>query len=226
MQNKPKQPETERQASHVNRDAIKNAIVHPEGKIRFADVMWKLRRVLSIIPDVVANKPVLYFLAGLILVGCVYLVLLRHHAVRTDDLLVEVFGFLLDIMLFGVLLSLYDSWRERRMKIRHYHDELADFLSWGGREGVLRKVGITRRLNKMQAPLPDMSSIVLIRANLDKENLRGANLSEGNVAAASLRSAKLEGADLGKANLRGTNLVGANLERARTLRCRFRRSQA
>jgi hypothetical protein len=73
-----------------------------------------------------------------------------------------------------VLLGLYDKWRERRTKTRHDHDELVDFRSWQGEEGVLRKVGIIRRLNEIHARLPQMEGIVLTEADLGRANLRGA----------------------------------------------------
>ncbi len=166
------------------------------------------------IRDVVANNPVLYFLAGFIVVGSVFLGLRRRYPVGTNDLLVEGFGFLLDIMLFGVFLSLYDKWRERRTKIRHYHDQLIDFLSWEGEEGVLRKVGIIRRLNEMQARLPDMTHIILPQAHLSGADLREVHLGDANLADADLEKANLRGADLRGAYLRRTALLAAKLEEA------------
>ena len=185
-------------------------------KGNFAAVISNLRRMRGRISDVIGNNPVLYFLAGFVVVGFVFLNLRRRYAVGTDALLVEVFGFLLDIMLFGVLLSLYDKWRERRTKIRHYHDELIDFGSWEGQEGVLRKVGIIRRLNEMHAPLPSMGRIVLNRAKLAQATLEGANLEGANLRLADLwdanfRGANLRTADLWGANFRGAALVGADL---------------
>ena len=168
--------------------------------------------------DVIANNPVLYFLVGFVVVACVFVVLIQRHRPETTDLLVEVFGFLLDIMLFGVFLSLYHRWRERRTKIRDYHDQLRDFIPWESQEGVLRKVGIIKRLNEMRAPLPDMIGIVLTGVKLSKADLGCADLRLANLEGADLSFTKLERTNLMQAILTGADLMGANLKGADLLR--------
>jgi len=164
--------------------------------------------------DVIANNPVLYFLVGFVVVACVFAVMVHRQGLQTTDLIVEVFGFLLDIMLFGILLSLYDRWRERRTKIRNYHEQLTDFLSWEGQEGVLRKVGIIKRLNEMRATLPNMIGIVLTDAKLSKADFGGADLRLANLEGADLSFTILERTNLTHAVLTGADLMGANLKSA------------
>jgi uncharacterized protein YjbI with pentapeptide repeats len=171
-------------------------------------------RIRKKIPDIIGKNPVLYFLLGLIVVGIVFLVLKQHETLQKKDVLGTVFGFLLDILLFGVLLSLYEEWRERRERIRRYHDELSDFLAWQGEEGLLRKAGIIRRLNDMKAGFPSLNSIVLNKADLRGVDLRGANLYAADLREVNLQGANLRGATLTLANLRGANLWEANFQGA------------
>jgi hypothetical protein len=78
-----------------------------------------------------AHSPVLYFLLLLVVVLCVFATawLVWPKLIATGDLAPEVFGFMLDILFFGVLLSLYDRWRERRNRIRTYQEELSDYMA-------------------------------------------------------------------------------------------------
>jgi len=130
------------------------------------------------------------------------------------NIAVEGFGFLMDIVLFGLLWSVFDVYRERRTKIRGYQDELVDFMPWEGQEGVLRKAGIIKRLNELQASLPRLYGIHLEGAGLVRANLKGAYLVEANLKGAKLSLANLVGARLFKADLEGASLVGATLKGA------------
>jgi hypothetical protein len=127
---------------------------------------------------------------------------------------VEGFGFLMDIILFGLLWSIFDVYRERRVKIRGYHDELKDFLWWGEEEGVLRKTGIIKRLNELRATLPDMSYIFLEKADLHRVYFKGTNLENARFKGAIMFNANLEGVTLGAANLENTHLMWSNFEGA------------
>jgi len=68
-----------------------------------------------------------------------------------SGILVEAHGMLLDVLIFGVLLTWFDQIRNRENQIKNYHDQLDDFRHWDREEGVLRKVGILKRLNEMEA---------------------------------------------------------------------------
>ena len=127
---------------------------------------------------------------------------------------VEGFGFLMDIILFGLLWSVYDVYRERRTKIRGYQDELRDYIPWEGQEGVLRKAGIIKRLNELQVSLPLLYGIYLEGARLVEANLKGAGLWKANLAGSYLMHGNLEACNLSRANLKCAYLMSANLARA------------
>ena len=136
-----------------------------------------------------------------------------------DGIVIEAFGFLGDIILFGLILSLYDKWRDRRRRIREYHELLEDFASWEGEEGVLTKVRTIRRLNRMGAPLPvSMFGIKLSGAELQGTDLRGTSLVSANFRSANLAAADLSDTCLTDAILEHTILGGAVLKRASLVR--------
>jgi BTB/POZ domain-containing protein KCTD9 len=119
-------------------------------------------------------------------------------------ILTEAHGMLMDIFIFGVLLTWFERVGSRKNQIKSYHDQLNDFRSWASEEGVLRKVGILQRLNEMGATLPDLSHFNFSKAMFIKPNFKGVNLYN-----ADLTDTRLE-----KANLEGANLLGAEMERA------------
>jgi hypothetical protein len=172
-----------------------------------------LRKIVSKTLDALASYRIVLFLVAALLVYCG--LRLFWGTPRPEDLVVEGYGFLYDIILFGVILSFYDWWREKRTKIRDYHEQLTDFLSWEGQEGMLRKVGIIRRLNEMRAPLPDMFNIVLTKADLSEVNLKNACMQKCDLSNAVLEYADLEGADVEEGNFVGCDFLGSNLKDTR-----------
>jgi hypothetical protein len=174
--------------------------------------------------DVISITPVRLVVAAIVTAACAFVILVWlcapnvfdffSYNEKGADLVVEVFGFLLDIVFIVILFKLYDMWRERKTKIRDYHDQLRDFIHWKGEEGVLRKVGIIKRLNEMRAPLPDMIGIVLTGVKLSRADLGSADLRLANLVGADLSSTKLQGTNFLNANLKGADLMEANLKGA------------
>ena len=174
------------------------------------------------------NKPLWFFIAFGALTTYVLWPFYPAEAGLRDEwvgsVAIEGFGFLMDIILFGLLWSVFDVYREGRAKIRGYRDELKDFVPWKAQEGVLRKVGLIRRLNELRASLPMLGGIHLEGARLSnadllfaflaEANLKDANLAFADLGHASLYRANLEGAVLRKANLKGAHLLQTNLEGA------------
>jgi uncharacterized protein YjbI with pentapeptide repeats len=150
------------------------------------------------------------------------------------DILVEANGMTFDLVVFGVLLSIYESISEKRSKIERLKEEIDDYRGWDEKEAMYRIVGAIKRLNRLgiskidlcdcylrEADLimkdlvgADLNVADLSNAKLVRANLSNADLSEANLLKADLSSANLKGANLRGANLRGANLRGANLSGA------------
>ncbi len=171
----------------------------------FVAVLWlnkKWARFRKLCGSLSSNLAVSFIIAGCT-VGLVLLALRLTIGDKPNGWLggitVEGFGFLFDIILFGIILYALEDRRERKKQVSEYHHQLTDFLRWHEKEGVYRKVGIIRRLNELGAPLP----------NLDRVSLQGAKLRDADFDGAMLVGAKLLGADL-----TGTVLYGADLSDA------------
>ena len=145
------------------------------------------------------------------------------------DLLVEANGMVFDLLVFGILLSIYETLREKRDKIERLHEEIDDYRFWNEKEAMFRIVGAVRRLNKLGVSEINLSHCFLEGANLEGVDLKGANLKgtnlqraylqeakfgEANLDAAHFHGSKLERANFQDANLVATKLQGANLQGA------------
>lgn len=61
---------------------------------------------------------------------------------------VEAWGTVFDILIVGVILTLYEIRRDRKESIERYFEEIDDFKKWNSEEGRLRIAGAVRRLNR------------------------------------------------------------------------------
>lgn len=183
------------------------------------------------------NKKARFFIiAGLIVLGMVLIfdvIMFRgngHEGIDglLRDVLIETHGMLFDILLFGILLAIYEGILEKRREqakaeeerknlIKRYEEEIDDFRGWHEQEAMYRNVGNIRRLNQLGITEINLENTYLVRANLrganlNKAKLRRANLEGANLQGASLEHANLNGAVLYKTNLQGASLKGANLK--------------
>lgn len=95
---------------------------------------------------------------------------------------IEAWGTLFDIIVVGVVLTLFATRRDRKVQIERYREEIDDFKKWDTDEGQLRIAGNIRRLAKMNQTDIDFSGIVLRNFSFpskDINNLRGATFYSG-----------------------------------------------
>ncbi len=180
-------------------------------------VLWlhkRRERFRNLCGTLSSNLAVLFIIAGCV-VGVVLLALRLTIGDKPGGWLggitVEGFGFLFDIILFGIILYALEHRRERKRRIHEYQNQLTDFLRWEGEEAVFRKVGIIRRLNELDGKLPNFDHAYLVGASLDFADLTGTNLCFANLSRADLSGARLQDAFLGFANLDSVNLYKSNL---------------
>lgn len=135
------------------------------------------------------------------------------------DFVLEMNGFMLDVVLFAVLIVWLNKRRERNSRKLNYLEQLEDFKFWKSEEGVNRKVGIIRRLNQLDGDLPSLARFELPGAYLKDFDFEKIDLSHANLSTAFLLNANLQNATLfqvncEKAYLEQTLLKKANLREA------------
>lgn len=149
------------------------------------------------------------------------------------DVIVESHGVLFDLLVFGILLSLYETLREKQRLLEEIHD----YRGWDEKEAMYRITGAIRRLNKLKVSKIDLGNCYLRGADLRGVDLRGANLPRADLEGADLsliesnppkffydaqkfrfkimgKSSNLQNANLQNANLQNVIFTDANLQGA------------
>jgi len=120
-----------------------------------------------------------YYLIVIVIVGLVLYVLNSQFYNKWGEwgknVLVEAHGFMMDLVIFGFVLTAYELFRQRKDRIERYHEEIDDYRGWDEKEAMYRNAGNIRRLNR-----EGESRIRLYHSNLYNANLIGVNLSGAN----------------------------------------------
>ena len=172
---------------------------------------------------VIGGKARFFLLCGVLAAVCIFFLDYRN-GFDSEGVLVEAHGMLFDIILFGVILSIYEFYTERKRKqeaeamekkirIQRYREEIEDYLGWESDEAKFRIVGNIKRLNREGVTDINLRGAYLVEANLHKLNFYEADLEGVNLIGANLTKA-----DLGKANLYNSSLSKANLSSAKLYR--------
>ena len=99
-----------------------------------------------------------------------------------ENILVEAYGMLFDILIIGIIILWLNKRREKKLEIQRYHNEIDDFRFWESEEAMFRIVGNIKRLNRM-----NVSKISLFRCHLKNAQLFNMNLSGAMLAHANLQ---------------------------------------
>lgn len=185
------------------------------------------------------QSPVRFFLVAAIAWMVLMGILNWIFGTQWGDILVEANGMAFDLLVFGLLLSLYEKLKDERETIKRLHEEIDDYRGWNEKEATYRIIGAVRRLNKLGVSKIDLSFCFLQSANLVSLNFQGAtfkgailqdarldkaNLKDADFLSANLQEAKLWEADCERANFSSANLMGANLDEANFENAKFVRA--
>lgn len=185
----------------------------------FQSTLWLIARELSIRAWFIKSPVRFYtvgFFACLMIVGYFDLFFLfdvdqgrYNFGDKWDNIIVESHGLLFDLFILGILLSVYDHYREYIRKkeekeqiIKRYCEELDDFRQWRSDEAKYRIMGIIKRLNEegytaidlkyvdLTKIVVDLPRVQLISAKLLETYFSTANLMHANFSEATLYSSK------------------------------------
>ena len=161
-----------------------------------------MKRTFYFLKNAIIAHPAWFFLvAALLWGGLMFLISIIRGKFDLDGLLTEANGMVFDLLVFGILLSIYEKLREKRDKIERLHEEIDDYREWSEDEAMYRIVGAVKRLNKLGVSKIDLTFCFLEGANLSCANLQGANLTAANLQGALFDGANLQGAYLLHANV-------------------------
>lgn len=185
------------------------------------------------IHNLIGGQALLFSVIG-IAVLIALLILDGIYGLKPSDILVEAHGVLFDIVLFGIILAVYDRITRHKEDVQRYLEEIDDFRGWEGKEAMYRIVGNIRRLNRLgvtnvslvdaNLAAANLAEVDLESGNMTRTNFQGARMARANLSLIEGQKANLEGiyasgarfagADLTEANLQGAELVSADFTNA------------
>lgn len=153
--------------------------------------------------------PIRFFTLIAAIIFIVLLLLDLFYRPNGGDILVEFHGLFFDLLVFGILITTYETWNKRRERIDLLHDQLDDYWDWKIEEGILRKVGIIKRLIELNHPIPRMTAIQLQNADFFSIKFNRLLLQDSN-----LENAKFNWTELNDSLLSG-NFRYSNFEHSK-----------
>ncbi len=196
----------------------------------------KIKKSDSIYPFIVA----LIILFPLIII--ITIVFYEFDSSLLKGILIEAYGLLFNIILFGIIITIIFNRQRRINRINYYKEEIDDYRGWESTMASHRLAGLLRRLSKLNAKFinadfcylekSQLSNVTLqgsfkqinfqdanlyasdLKGDFYESNFSGANLERANLSKSNFINSNLSDANLSKANLNGTWLVSANLKDA------------
>ena len=157
-----------------------------------------------------------------------------------NNVLVEAHGMFFDIILFGIILTVYERYSHKHNENENLQNEIDDFRFWNADEAKFRIRGNLFRLNKggvtkINLSFIDLSNVELRKVILNNSNFCETNLSNSNMENsefnnilcsnskftgkntillnASFKNAHIQNSDFSQAYLNGANFCSAKLSK-------------
>ena len=180
----------------------------------------------------VLKTPARFFgLAALIVWVSIWGLSTIHNKYSWSDILVEAHGMLFDLLVFGIVLSIYDAFRRKIERIQRYEDEMDDFKEWGKREGTLRIVGNLKRIRRETLKTLNLSGYSLKYANLKEMNFpswtfNNVNFDSSTIKYSNFFRAKMDSVKIRESEVEYTifgaaEMHNSNLSKSKFIECDF-----
>ena len=123
------------------------------------------------------NRKIVFFITAFLL-ALIMALILDFLVPKFDGVgvLIEFHGMIFDILLFGILLTIYELSAEKKARIERYNEELDDYRGWKSEEASHRNMGLVRRLNKIKVRNIDLSNSYLCNIQLIDLRFFGAEM--------------------------------------------------
>ncbi|MEL6717488.1 MAG: pentapeptide repeat-containing protein [Bacteroidota bacterium] len=177
--------------------------------------MKPIKTHLTQLGNWLASSKVRFFTIIGILLALLLLLLDYRNGFDWTGIQVEAHGMLFDIILFGILLTVYETITSRQRQVKSYMDQLESFRDWYGEEAAFRVKYIVDELNKLGVSDLTLENLHLGKLNkelVEDQRKRGNRIS--CLADADILNIDLQKANLKKSIFKEANLTGANFEKA------------
>ncbi|SNR34730.1 Pentapeptide repeat-containing protein [Lutibacter flavus] len=129
------------------------------------------------------------------------------------DILVEFHGLIFDLLIFGILLTIYETIKSKNDNITRYKEEINDYKFWENEEAMFRTRGLIKRLYDLNAKNIDLSHCYLASDNSFStyDNMKNWKFSGANLSNTMFMMSTLENAQFYSTNLKEATFVQVNL---------------
>jgi uncharacterized protein YjbI with pentapeptide repeats len=171
---------------------------------------------IKVISWLIENKSSFFFISaffsGLILLFIDVLTGDIYKKEFWENVLVEAHGMYMDIILFGIIFTLYEKFTSGHNSIQELRQEIDDYREWADSEARFRILGCIRRLLKLGVNDIDLSNCNLRGTDFSLSDLRSANLAYGSFYLSNFSHAKLTGSTITSSNFEASIFDQADLK--------------
>lgn len=116
------------------------------------------------------NSKILFFI-GLTIIGSTTILYLDYSDkdFNLHEILVEFHGLIFDLIIFGLLLTIYDSIKSRQDRIVRYKEEISDYSGWESEEAKHRISGLVKRLIQLKVKKIELYNCHIIHCPYTKK---------------------------------------------------------
>ncbi len=143
----------------------------------------------------IESKKVYFFCFVLFIVILIQFTFVRNYSNYSDvpqGIMIEAFGFIADIFLFGIAITIYEIvWRKKETIIR-YIEELEDYRGWNEKEASYRVFGLIKRLHKLKKIDIDLSNCYFEEVPFSKNSFDGFDFKESLFYAIKFKKCNLQ----------------------------------
>ena len=129
----------------------------------------------------IESKKVYFFCFTLFIVILIQFTFVRNYSNYSDvpqGIMIEAFGFIADIILFGIAITIYEIVWKKKETITRYLEELEDYRGWNEKEASYRVFGLIKRLHKLNKTDIGLSNCYFVEVPFCKNSFNGFDFKE------------------------------------------------
>lgn len=183
---------------------------------------------MKIIKNIINSKVGLFISLGFIALIVAILLNYFDSDFSYHDILVEFHGLVFDLFVFGVVLTIYETQREKKVKkkleekkrtdlIERYKEELNDYRFWKSEEAFYRIRGLIERLVKLEATDINLSHCFLPTNN----SLMFKEMKNWKFSAAQMNECAFSLSDMSNTESYHTNLIHSSFREVNLTNAKF-----
>jgi hypothetical protein len=179
---------------------------------------FKKDALMKIIDKIKSSKANLFI--GITIIGLITAIALDFvdSKFAFHDILVSFHGLVFDLLVFGIILTIYEAISSDKETIKRYKEEINDYRFWQSKEAMFRIRGLIKRLVELKEKELDLSHCFL---ETDKSFSQYKNMVGWIFSGAFLRESKFMLSDLSNAQFYFTDLTSTTFTQVNLTNCKF-----